>query len=109
MNAPEYVFACQECGKKFKTTRAAERASSVGCPKCGGVDIDVDAIAERYEIRNDLAIRQPYPRNGNVGQQRPTLTYTVHDKATGRAVSSPLPRLKDAREFLLTLAQGGVS
>ena len=35
-------FSCQECGKKFRTLKAAERASSVGCPKCGGVDVDLD-------------------------------------------------------------------
>lgn len=35
------TFACMECGKKFKTIKAAERASSEGCPKCGGVDIDL--------------------------------------------------------------------
>ena len=35
------MFSCQECGRKFKTTKAAERASRNGCPKCGGVDIDL--------------------------------------------------------------------
>lgn len=39
------MFACMECGKKFKTVRAAEKASYFGCPKCGGVDIDVDYSA----------------------------------------------------------------
>ncbi len=33
-------FACMECGKKFRSTKAAERASSNGCPTCGGCDID---------------------------------------------------------------------
>lgn len=37
-----WKFACMECGKKFRSTRAAERASSVGCPTCNSVDIDVD-------------------------------------------------------------------
>lgn len=34
---------CQECGYKFKTAKAAERASfgDRGCPKCGGSDIDM--------------------------------------------------------------------
>jgi len=36
-------WACMECGKKFRTVRAAERAASVGCPKCGGCDVDLDA------------------------------------------------------------------
>jgi predicted nucleic acid-binding Zn ribbon protein len=35
------LFACQECGKRFKTIAAAERAASEGCPKCGGGDIDL--------------------------------------------------------------------
>lgn len=32
---------CQECGKRFLTVKAAEKASFNGCPKCGGVDIDL--------------------------------------------------------------------
>lgn len=35
-------FACQECGKKFRTVTAAEKASMNGCPRCGGVDIDLE-------------------------------------------------------------------
>lgn len=36
------LFACMECGKKFYTVKAAERAAfgPNGCPKCGGADID---------------------------------------------------------------------
>lgn len=36
-------FACQECGHKFRTLAAAERAAfgASGCPKCGGADIDL--------------------------------------------------------------------
>jgi hypothetical protein len=44
-------FKCLECGKKFRTVAAAERAASNGCPRCGGVDIDVDV-----EVRRD-----PFP------------------------------------------------
>lgn len=36
------MFACLECGRKFKTMKAAEKAANDGCPKCGGVDIDLD-------------------------------------------------------------------
>ena len=36
------MYKCQECGKKFKTTKAAQKASNDGCPKCGGCDIDID-------------------------------------------------------------------
>ena len=32
-------FVCLECGRKFYSTKAAERAASDGCPGCGGVDI----------------------------------------------------------------------
>jgi hypothetical protein len=35
------LFACQECGRNFYTTKSAERASNDGCPGCGGVDIDI--------------------------------------------------------------------
>lgn len=36
-------FACMECGHKFKTIKAAEKAAfgDKGCPKCGGADIDI--------------------------------------------------------------------
>ena len=36
-------FQCMECGHKFKTVKAAEKASysDSGCPKCGGSDIDL--------------------------------------------------------------------
>jgi hypothetical protein len=36
------MFVCLECGRRFRTARAAERAADNGCPKCGGVDIDLD-------------------------------------------------------------------
>jgi Zn finger protein HypA/HybF involved in hydrogenase expression len=40
------LFECRECGKKFFTVAAAERASfgDRGCPKCGGSDIDVPTV-----------------------------------------------------------------
>jgi Zn finger protein HypA/HybF involved in hydrogenase expression len=36
-------FSCMECGHKFKTVKAAERAAfgSHGCPKCGSSDVDL--------------------------------------------------------------------
>ncbi len=38
------VFKCQECGHKFKSVAAAERATfgDEGCPGCGGTDIDLN-------------------------------------------------------------------
>ena len=49
-------FGCMECGRKFKTVSAAEKASSAGCPKCGGVDIDLaddDPAPEPVHHMND--------------------------------------------------------
>jgi Zn finger protein HypA/HybF involved in hydrogenase expression len=39
------MFKCQECGRKFRTVKAAEKAADQGCPGCGGSDIDVDTGA----------------------------------------------------------------
>jgi DNA-directed RNA polymerase subunit RPC12/RpoP len=33
-------FKCQECGRKLSLTQA-EKAMSVGCPGCGGSDVDL--------------------------------------------------------------------
>jgi predicted nucleic acid-binding Zn-ribbon protein len=54
------MFACLECGKRFRTANAAYRASVNGRPRCGGVDIDID-VTER---RNALVSRdtQTQPR-----------------------------------------------
>ena len=39
---PKKPFAkCMECGRKFATVKAAERAVSQGCPGCGGSDVDI--------------------------------------------------------------------
>ncbi len=40
-------WQCQECGKRM-TLKQAERATSEGCPKCGGTDID---LADPPEVR----------------------------------------------------------
>lgn len=41
--AKDSGFACMECGYRFKTIKAAEKASfgPDGCPQCGGADIDL--------------------------------------------------------------------
>ena len=36
------MFVCLECGRKFRTVKAARSAANNGCPNCGGVDIDLD-------------------------------------------------------------------
>lgn len=43
------MFECQECGRKFKTVAAAERATNNGCPKCGGTDIDLPKTEEQRQ------------------------------------------------------------
>jgi hypothetical protein len=45
------MWKCLECGRKFRTTNAAERAANNGCPGCGGVDIDLD-MEKRSEDDN---------------------------------------------------------
>jgi predicted nucleic acid-binding Zn-ribbon protein len=45
------MWKCLECGRKFRTTNAAERAANNGCPGCGGVDIDLD-VEKRSEDNN---------------------------------------------------------
>jgi hypothetical protein len=39
---PTALWVCLECGRKFRSTAAAERAAMNGCPGCGGVDIDFE-------------------------------------------------------------------
>lgn len=60
------MFWCQECGKKFKSVRAAERAADVGCPKCGGVDVDLDPdspimLSRRLESAQQMSGRYDEP------------------------------------------------
>lgn len=37
-------WCCNECGRRM-TLAAAERAASVGCPGCGGSDVDLAPLA----------------------------------------------------------------
>lgn len=39
----EKPFICCECGKAL-SAKAAEKAMSVGCPNCGGCDIDLKKV-----------------------------------------------------------------
>ena len=47
------MFACQECGKLFRTTKAAERAAygDEGCPKCGSSDVDLATLEQEAAAR----------------------------------------------------------
>jgi predicted nucleic acid-binding Zn-ribbon protein len=46
-------FACMECGHRFRTLKAAERASfgADGCPKCGSSDIDLSSPKDDARLR----------------------------------------------------------
>ncbi len=54
------MFICLECGRKLRTLNAAERAANNGCPKCGGVDIDIDLEEGSHEtVSRDAAKKRP--------------------------------------------------
>jgi predicted nucleic acid-binding Zn-ribbon protein len=58
------MYACIECGRKFKSEKAAEKAADDGCPNCGGVDIDL-------EVTSDLSKgyqEQPLPKYDHIGR-----------------------------------------
>jgi hypothetical protein len=86
------MFACQECGRKFRTAGAAERAASDGCPGCGGVDIDLDPDppAPKRPACLALKLRRPFFINSRllpaltVGDGEISLERAGHDR--GRAV-----------------------
>lgn len=55
-------FACMECGHRFPTLKAAERAAfgPNGCPKCGAADIDLaDSDPRDSKIADDQVIDAP--------------------------------------------------
>jgi predicted nucleic acid-binding Zn-ribbon protein len=45
------MFACLECGKKYRTVEAARKAMDRGCGKCGGSDIDLDSPVTLPAVR----------------------------------------------------------
>jgi hypothetical protein len=56
---PVRDWACQECRRKM-TAKAAERATSQGCPKCGGTDIQIiETVDLMVALKNSLAGRSP--------------------------------------------------
>lgn len=60
-------------------------------------EYDVVAMIHGYEIRRTVT-RIAYARNGNAGNPTKQHGYTVY--YNGRPLSSPMVRLKDAREFI---------
>lgn len=58
------MFQCMECGRKFRTAKAAERAAfgDRGCRGCGGSDIDLDpgpTTTPRQALWADGRVLQP--------------------------------------------------
>jgi hypothetical protein len=47
------MWKCLECGRRFRTVKAAERAANNGCPHCGGVDIDLDVDVRTQTERTE--------------------------------------------------------
>jgi len=41
-----------ECGKRFESVEAAERATYSGCPVCGGSDIDLELVDQSKFAKN---------------------------------------------------------
>lgn len=58
------MYVCLECGKKFKTEKAAEKAVDDGCPKCGGTDIDLEVTSDVSRGYQD----QPLPKYDRIGR-----------------------------------------
>jgi predicted nucleic acid-binding Zn-ribbon protein len=49
------MWKCLECGRKFRTVNAAEKAASDGCPNCGGVDVDL--VVDVAPTKDDIDAR----------------------------------------------------
>lgn len=56
----DYAWRCQECGHKFASAAAAERAASSdrGSPKCGGSDVD-ESLPIKNAVQSSLGFQQP--------------------------------------------------
>lgn len=61
------MFRCLECGKKFRTTAAAQRAVHNGCSGCGGADIDLDM--DPTPVRKAKAPVRKQPHDGYYGEE----------------------------------------
>ena len=78
-------FKCLECGRKFRSGRAAESAAMNGCPGCGGVDIDLDVDVDEQPTPNGMgASQEPADYGpGDIGDgcqvEKPTLILVGED------------------------------
>ncbi len=75
-------FACMECGHKFKTIAAAQKASfgDKGCPKCGGADIDLAPVEAPKRAPKPVS----YSNEDFDRKQALAYKYTDEDRAAGR-------------------------
>jgi predicted nucleic acid-binding Zn-ribbon protein len=69
------MFRCLECGKKFRTTAAAQRAVDQGCSGCGGSDIDLDTDPTPVCKIRAPACKQPH--DNYHGEERDPLRPSV--------------------------------
>jgi DNA-directed RNA polymerase subunit RPC12/RpoP len=88
------LFQCMECGKKFKTTKAAEKAQQDGCPKCGGTDID---LAEQSEDRTDLWHPDKDVKNPGLPMEKPKAAAAAGDKTHALLKALKCPPGKEAK------------
>ncbi len=53
-------FVCMECGHKFRTVAAAQKAAfgAAGCPRCGGADIDMPAPEPKHVSAARLGVAE---------------------------------------------------
>ena len=102
-------FQCMECGKRFRSVAAAERATRNGCPGCGGSDIDI-ALPEPKKIKrtsipvlNRTVTGIPIPPNGYSEEYDRRFAQAMND-----AQDEDLTSLEAADEILRRLLGGEI-
>lgn len=60
------LFECMECGKGFYSIQAANRAvfGPIGCPKCGGTDIDVPQERQGQPVHISSVLEEVRAKHG---------------------------------------------
>ena len=66
------MWKCLECGRKFKTAKAATKAANDGCPECDGVDIDLDVAGTPTEDTWEATDHPPATMTMPVAESRTT-------------------------------------
>lgn len=75
------MWECLECGRKFRSCHAAEKAAFEGCPGCGGVDIDVAALRLRLPERPTRFEREVFEQRAVDEELRRTIQLTADEMA----------------------------